>query len=490
VDNKEHLTISKVNEVYAKIECEKHIAKEVSEYFTFFVPGYTFVPAYRNKIWDGKIRLFDSRNSQIYMGLIGNVEEFCQERDYTFTHNFVDDDYPLYHAKKFIDDLKIHARGEPIEVREHQIEGYIHAMRKRRALLLSPTASGKSLIIYLIFRQLQQYQNLKGLVIVPTTSLVHQMAKDFVDYNRDRPLDIHRITGGVDKSSKSPYTVTTWQSIYKMQKKWFEQFDAIIVDEAHLAKAKSITGIMEKAPDIKYRYGFTGTLDDSQTHKLVLEGIFGQVYQVTQTKKLIEDNTLADFDIKAIVLGYSDSTRKINKNKDYQDEIDWIVRNEARNKFIRNLAWSLKGNTLVLYQFVEKHGKALEPLLQSPDKTIHFIHGGIAAEHRESVRALVESSDNNIILASYGTFSTGVNIKRLDNIIFASPSKSKIRNLQSIGRVLRRGNGKDKATLYDIVDDLQYKTYKNFAIQHFMERVKTYTDEGFEFKIFNVDLKE
>jgi superfamily II DNA or RNA helicase len=247
---------------------------------------------------------------------------------------------------------------------------------------------------------------------------------------------------------------------------------------------------MEKAPDIKYRYGFTGTLDDSQTHKLVLEGIFGQVYQVTQTKKLIEDNTLAEFDIKAIVLGYSDYTRKINKNKDYQDEIDWIVRNEARNKFIRNLAWSLKGNTLVLYQFVEKHGKVLEPLLQSPDKTIHFIHGGVSAENRESVRALVESSGNNIILASYGTFSTGVNIKRLDNIIFASPSKSKIRNLQSIGRVLRRGNGKDKATLYDIVDDLQYKNYKNFAIQHFMERVKTYNDEGFEFKIFNVYLKE
>jgi superfamily II DNA or RNA helicase len=275
-----------------------------------------------------------------------------------------------------------------------------------------------------------------------------------------------------------------------MPKKWFEQFDAIIIDEAHYADAKSLTGIMEKALDIKYRYGFTGTLDDSRTHKLVLEGLFGQVYQVTQTKKLIEDNTLADFDIKAIVLGYAESIRKINKNKDYQDEIDWIVRNEARNKFIRNLAWSLKGNTLVLYQFVEKHGKALEPLLQSPNKTIHFIHGGVSAEVRESVRALVESSSDNIILASYGTFSTGVNIKRLDNIIFASPLKSKIRNLQSIGRVLRRGNGKDKATLYDIVDDLQYKNYKNFAIQHFMERVKTYNDEGFEFKIFNVDLKE
>jgi superfamily II DNA or RNA helicase len=275
-----------------------------------------------------------------------------------------------------------------------------------------------------------------------------------------------------------------------MPKKWFEQFDAIIVDEAHLAKAKSITGIMEKAPNIVYRYGFTGTLDDTQTHKLVLEGLFGQTYQVTKTKTLIDDNTLADFSIKAIVLGYSEAARKLNKGKDYQDEIDWIVRNEARNKYIRNLSWNLKGNTLILFQFVEKHGKILEPMLQKEGKTVHFIHGGVDAEDRESVRRITESSDDNIILASYGTFSTGVNIKRLDSVIFASPSKSKIRNLQSIGRVLRKGNGKEKAILYDIVDDLQWKTHKNFAIQHFMERVKIYTNEGFDFKLYNVEMKD
>ena len=482
------VTIEKVNEVYVRVVADPDIKMEMSVYFTFDVPGAKFMPAVRNKIWDGKIRLLNPMTGMIYAGLIPNIAKFCRNREYdieltskdVWPLNKIDDNYGYTLAKEF---------DSKYEPRDYQNTAVVHALRNNRGLLLSPTASGKSLIIYLLSRYHVE-QDRRVLIVVPTTSLVHQMATDFVDYNKNKPLDIHRITGGVDKSSKSPYTVTTWQSIYKMQKKWFEQFDAIIVDEAHLAKAKSLTGIMEKAPDIKYRYGFTGTLDDSQTHKLVLEGIFGQVYQVTQTKKLIEDNTLAEFDIKAIVLGYSDSTRKINKNKDYQDEIDWIVRNEARNKFIRNLAWSLKGNTLVLYQFVEKHGKALEPLLQSPDKTIHFIHGGVSAENRESVRALVESSGNNIILASYGTFSTGVNIKRLDNIIFASPSKSKIRNLQSIGRVLRRGNGKDKATLYDIVDDLQYKNYKNFAIQHFMERVKTYNDEGFEFKIFNVDLKE
>lgn len=224
-------------------------------------------------------------------------------------------------------------------------------------------------------------------------------------------------------------------------------------------------------------------------HKLVLEGLFGSVYQVTETKKLINDQTLADFNIKAITLKYPDDVRKGNKGKSYQEEIDWIVRNESRNKFIRNLAWSLKGNTLVLFQYVDKHGKVLYPLLENTEKNVHFVHGGVDTQTREDIRSITESSSDNIILASYGVFSTGINIKRLDNIIFASPSKSKIRNLQSIGRVLRRGNGKEKATLYDIVDDLQWKSHQNFAVQHFMERVKTYSNEGFDFKIYNVDLK-
>lgn len=484
----EKVTIEKVDEVYVRVVADPSTKMEMSVYFTFEVPGAKFMPAVRNKIWDGKIRLLNPMTGLIYAGLIPHIAKFCRTRDYdielaskdVWPINKIPDDYGYTLAKEF---------DSKYDPRDYQNNAVVHALRNNRGLLLSPTASGKSFIIYLLSRYHVE-QDRRVLIIVPTTSLVHQMSTDFVDYNRGKDLDIHRIMGGVEKDSKSSYTVTTWQSIYKMKKDWFDQFDAIIVDEAHLAKAKSITGIMEKAPNIKYRYGFTGTLDDTQTHKLVLEGLFGQVFQVTQTKKLIEDNTLAEFDIKAIVLGYSDNTRKINKNKTYQEEIDWIVRNEARNKFIRNLAWNLKGNTLILFQFVDKHGKVLEPLLRHADKSVHFVHGGVDAEIRESIRSIVESSGDNIILASYGTFSTGVNIKRLDNIIFASPSKSKIRNLQSIGRVLRKGNGKDKATLYDIVDDLQHKNYKNFAIQHFMERVKIYNNEGFEFKIFNVDLKE
>ena len=494
VDNKEHIIISKVNEVYAKIECEKHIAKEISEYFTFFVPGYTFVPAYRNKIWDGKIRLFDSRNSQIYMGLIGNVEEFCQERDYTFTHNFVDDDYPLYHAKKFIGDLQIHARGEPIEVREHQIEGYIHAMRKRRALLLSPTASGKSLIIYLIFRQLQQYQNLKGLVIVPTTSLVEQLYSDFADYNNDNMEEhLHRVYQGKDKESSKPLIISTWQSLYKLPKEYFHQFDYVIGDEAHLFKAQSLTTILTSCINAKYRIGLTGTLDGTKTHKLVLEGLFGPVNKVISTRELIDKNQVSDFEVKCLILKHPDEKCLEYKDKTYHEEIQYLSSNEVRNKFIKNLAVSLGKNTLILYQMVDKHGRILYDMIKDTEKIgnrkVFFVHGGTDTTDREEIRRIMEIENDAIVVASYGTFSTGINIRNLHNIIFAMPTKSTIRTLQSIGRGLRQSEGKEQATLYDIADDLRYKKHMNYTLKHFVERTKIYNDEQFPFKIYKIGLK-
>ena len=488
------ITITKVNEVYAKIECEKHIAKEISEYFTFFVPGYTFVPAYRNKIWDGKIRLFDSRNSQIYMGLIGNVEEFCQERDYTFTHNFVDDDYPLYHAKKFIGDLQIHARGEPIEVREHQIEGYIHAMRKRRALLLSPTASGKSLIIYLIFRQLQQYQNLKGLVIVPTTSLVEQLYSDFADYNNDNMEEhLHRVYQGKDKESNKPLIISTWQSLYKLPKEYFHQFDYVIGDEAHLFKAQSLTTILTACINAKYRVGLTGTLDGTKTHKLVLEGLFGPVNKVITTRELIDKNQVSNFEVKCLILKHPDEKCLEYKDKTYQEEIQYLISNEVRNKFIKNLAVSLGKNTLILYQMVDKHGRILYDMIKDTEKIgnrkVFFVHGGTDTNDREEIRRIMEIENDAIVVASYGTFSTGINIRNLHNIIFAMPTKSTIRTLQSIGRGLRQSEGKEQATLYDIADDLRYKKHMNYTLKHFVERTKIYNDEQFPFKIYKIGLK-
>ena len=482
----DNVLIERVDDVYVRVHADPSTKMELSDHFTFEVPGAKFMPAVRNKVWDGKIRLFNAMTGMIYAGLVPHILKFCNSRDYqvevtpgAFESNEVNEDAGFQLAKEF---------ESTFTPRDYQNDAVVYALKRNRALMLSPTASGKSFIIYLLTR-FHLSQGRKTLIIVPTTSLVDQMASDFVEYNNGNPLDIHKIRGGIDKNVDADITVSTWQSIYKLRKDWFEKFDVVVGDEAHLFKAKSLVSVLEKMPDCKYRYGFTGTLDGSQTHKLVLEGIFGSVYEVTKSKKLIADGTLAEFGITAIVLQYPDEIRKINKGKTYQEEIDWIVTNESRNKYIKNLAHSLQGNTLILFQFVEKHGKVLHPMLEKEGKTVHFIHGAVSAETREGVRHIAESNDDNIILASYGTFSTGVNIKRLDNIIFASPSKSKIRNLQSIGRVLRKSVSGNKATLYDIVDDLQWKANKNFAVKHFMERVAIYNDEGFEFKIYNVNIK-
>jgi superfamily II DNA or RNA helicase len=246
---------------------------------------------------------------------------------------------------------------------------------------------------------------------------------------------------------------------------------------------------MTKLENCDWRFGFTGTLDGTETHRLVLEGLFGPVMKVISTKELIDTNRIADLRIKALVLKYDDKTRKEMKEAKYDDEIKFLAQCRERNNFIKNLALGRTGNTLVLFQMVEKHGKLLYDLINREDRKIFFIHGGVDVEERESAREITEKENNAIIIASYGTFSTGINIRNLHNIIFASPSKSRIRNLQSIGRGLRKGDKKSKATLYDIADDLSYKSWNNFTLKHFAIRVKMYNEEEFDYKIYNIRLK-
>jgi superfamily II DNA or RNA helicase len=478
------IEIEKFDEAYNRIVCDPGIAYELNDHFTFEVPGAKFMPAYKNKFWDGKVRLYNVMSGQLYAGLNRYVEEFAKSRGYEVQYNYDTslENFSIKEAHDFIDSLGIPSR---FERRDYQVEAFVHAIRHNRALLLSPTASGKSFIIYLIAR----YYNVRTLIIVPTTSLVSQLASDFGDYGFDVRNGVHRVFAGQDKQSNKQITISTWQSLYKLDKEYFSQFDLVVGDEAHLFKAKSLTSILTKLNNCKYRFGFTGTLDGAQTHKLVLEGLFGLVRKVVSTAELIEQKHLASFMIKAIILKYPDAIRQQLRNADYQAEMDFLVRNDARNKFIKNLALSLEGNTLLLFQFVEKHGKILHDMLKDEDRPVFFVHGGVDGDEREEIRRIVETEQRAIIVASYGTFSTGVNIRNLHNIIFASPSKSKIRNLQSIGRGLRKSDSKDSAVLFDIADDLTWKTRKNFTILHFVERMKIYNEEKFDYKLYPVNLK-
>tara|TARA_B100001996_G_scaffold174600_1_gene133260 strand:+ start:1204 stop:2643 length:1440 start_codon:yes stop_codon:yes gene_type:complete len=472
--------ISKVNEVYIRVDAPRDISQEISDHFTFLVPGHTFVPAFRKRIWDGKIRLFNVMNHLLYYGLFDHLCKFLYIRDYKakFLDNFKTEkiDYKL--------DLEL-----PVKPREYQIDAVSHALSNHRTLLLSPTASGKSLIIYILVR----YLNLKTLILVPTTSLVSQMYNDFREYGWDVANNCHTVFAGRDKGSELPVVISTWQSIYKMHQQYFEQYELVIGDEAHGFKSKSLTAIMTKCVNAKYRIGTTGTLDGTQTHKLVLEGLFGKVYKVTSTKKLIDDKHLSPFTIKALILKHPDSICHTLKEANYQEELDYLVSSKARNKYIVNLSLSIKNNTLLLFRFVEKHGKLLYDMIKEQNvnnRKIFFVFGGTDTDTREQIRSIVEKEKDSIIVASYGVFSVGVNIRNLHNIIFASPSKSRIRNLQSIGRALRKAEQKEVATLYDIADDLQYKGKKNYTLGHYEERAQIYKEENFPVNEFRIQLKQ
>ena len=282
-----------------------------------------------------------------------------------------------------------------------------------------------------------------------------------------------------------------------MPKKWFEQFGCILGDEVHIFKSKSLTGIMNKMVGCKYRHGFTGTLDGTQTHRLVLEGLFGSVNKVTTTKELMDNNTLAKLKVKCLILQYPEVDCKYMSQQSYQDEVDLIVRDSRRNKFIVGLTKSLKGNTLVLFQFVEKHGSVLHAMMiasarlgKEYDRKIFYVHGGTDTETREEIRAIAENEKDAIIIASYGTFSTGINIRNLHNIVFSSPSKSRIRVLQSIGRGLRTNDNKNSATLIDIADDFTYKAKQNYTLRHFMERINIYNEEEFDYDIEQISIEK
>jgi superfamily II DNA or RNA helicase len=478
----ELIQLKKINETYNKVICDPGVAYELREHFTFDVPGAKFMPAFRNKMWDGKIRLFNHMSCQLYGGLNIYLEKFCRDRGYEleFLDDFAAENFSLMDAEEEVKSFDL-----AIQPRDYQVSAFAHAVRNRRSILLSPTGSGKSLIIYLLLR----HYIARTLIIVPTTSLVSQLATDFRDYGFDSDNDVHRIYSGQDKWSDRWITISTWQSIYKLDKEFFKRFDLVIGDEVHLFTAKSLQSIMAKLDHCKYRFGLTGTLDGTKTHRYVLEGLFGPVKKVTTTAELIENKHLSNFRIKAILLQYPPTVRQILSNADYQTEMDWLVKCEQRNTFIKNLALSLKGNTLLLFQYVEKHGKILYDDLAKTGRKVFYVAGSVDGEDREAIRKLVESEDNCIIVASYGTFSTGVNIKRLHNIIFGSPSKSRVRNLQSIGRALRTADDKEMATLYDIADDMTYKKKQNTTLKHFAERIKIYNEEQFKYKTYTVKLE-
>lgn len=494
----ERLEIRKINETWVKLICERDVLEELYNEFQFEVPGARYTPLYKARAWDGKIKLVDKRG-KTYVGLVPAIKKFCESRGYDVDINGISKTpiSPADIAEHFESlNLPKELNGLPFIVQDYQYMAVYKSIKEKHSIILSPTASGKSLIIYALYRALMAMEDSKILIVVPTVNLVNQMKNDFTEYAQldsfDVDENVHKIFSGQDKNTEKPVTVSTWQSLKDMKAEYFEQFDAVIIDEVHLAKAKSLTYILESCVNAKFKTGLTGSLDKSLTHKMMLTALFGAPYRCATTRELIERGQLSDIKIKALVLDYEEEIKKAFCKAKYQKEIDFIVQYGPRNNFIKNLALATKGNTLILFNFVEKHGKILHELItkEAGDRKVFFVHGATDADDREQVRHLTERNDNVIIIASLGTFSTGVNIKKLHNIIFAQPTKSVIRVLQSIGRGLRKAVGKTHMTLFDIADDLTWKKSINHTYKHFIERLAIYSEEQHEYTITRVKLHD
>lgn len=473
------MKIVPVDDVWIRIECDDHVARELSDYFAFDITSAKFMPQFKKRHWAGKIHLFKLRGHLIYRGLLPRVLEFAEQREYPVTNTVPHNPHKVYGA------LESLVSTLPLTPRVYQLEAVEQMMTQKRGIVLSPTGSGKSLIIYLLMRVLDE----PTLIVVPTTGLVSQMVADFADYGMD-VSEVQTIQAGLTKDVTAQIVVSTWQSIYDLPKSYFEQFKCVIVDEVHLAKAKSLTGLLEKCTVSPYRFGFTGTLDDTQAHRLILEGLFGSVTKVTTTKQLVENKQLTPLKVKLCVLKYPETTCRDMRKALYQDEVEYLVTHPTRLEIVARMAARAKGNVLVLFNFVEKHGKPLHQRIRqlAPHRDVHFVSGEIDGQIREHIRQWVTNNEQQIIVASYGTTSTGINIPNISMIIFASPSKSKIRVLQSIGRSLRLHESKTHATLIDFVDDLRIGASVNHTFRHAEQRVQYYSAEHFSYTMMELDL--
>lgn len=489
------ITLQKIDNVYMHVDPGlggDGILLELHDYFAFYVPGYKFQKPYMNGVWDGRIKLFSAWERKLYIGLLPYLEEFCK----TFGHQLeIPDEFKLeekvtpQELKEFVKRVNPLKKGKPITPRYYQMIGLYNMINRERCVLVSPTASGKSLMIYLFSRWfMENYPGEKIVITVPTTNLVEQMYSDMLDYSDGATKnEVHRIYSGRDKVNESyPIYVTTWQSVYELSEEYFNDFACITVDECHGAKAKSLKQILEKC-NAEYRFGLTGTMHDPEAHKWVIEGLLGEAIDLITLKELQEKKYISKLKINCVVFDYQEKPGPMT----YPDEINWIIDNETRTNKILKAVGSVDENAFVLFDKV-RYGEVLYERAKElfPDRKVELVYGATSVEDRETIRKALEDENGTIVIASYKVFSTGISIDNLHHVFFAEPAgKSMFKIMQSIGRTLRLHEDKEYAYLWDFVDALTTSKKKmNHTMRHFMDRVAKYNEEKQEYRITRVEI--
>lgn len=511
--DREVVWLSPLNQVYCRIECDEGIAADIEDHFSFFVQGAWHMPKFKAGIWDGKIRIFKAGTSQFPIGLIPDLCSWAARSDVEIrapelVAAFSDPVYDQEILDEFLDGLDIRDENDnKLELHEHQRQAVHRFARTRRSLLLSPTSSGKSLITYCFLRWLLwrseelEEPGTKILVVVPTTILVSQLLSDFGNYSsRDEGFSAatlcHGICSGKEKVvAGTKITISTWQSIFNLNKAWFANYRALIVDEAHLAEGKSISKIGESCTGSPYRIGMTGTLSGAKANEMVIKSMFGPVSQYVTTTELMDKGIVAQLTIKNLILKWSPEVIKAfwDLPVTYDFEKKFLEGHPDRLAMIGLLANGIEGNALLMFTRKE-HGRQLgEACAAIGKKRVFVLSGDNSPEDRDAVKAMMETSSDMIVCASYGIFSTGVSIRNIHHVVLASGAKGRVRNLQTIGRGLRKSGTKSSVILWDLVDDLCKRSKdgrvilkKNYSMDHFLTRVGYYDEEGFNYTNTNV----
>lgn len=470
------ITITQIDTCTLNVQADEGILRELHEFYTFEVPGYQFMPSFQSGLWDGSIRVFNLWKRELPAGLLAKTLAWCKKNKYTATieKDLLPTSIPVEEFDELYDDLNL---PSDFTKEEHQTKLIHKGLELKRALLLGPTGSGKSLIIYALSQITNREHGKKILIVVPTINLVSQFPEEFKNYGYDK--SVCKFSETKDIRSNADIFVSTWHSVYKLPKKFFDQFGTIVFDEVHLATAKSVTTLMSKTSLVPYKFGLTATLQDAKCHALTLEGMFGPKVSSTTTKKLMDAGKLTPVKIIAVLLKHPDEICEQMKEASYQEEIETIISSTQRNAFLIKFISKIPDNTLVLFRRI-KHGKFLYESLKKYNagkRNIYYIDGGISGEERERIRQLMETEKDAILVASFDTMSTGTNIKNLHNAVFVHPSKAKIRVLQSIGRILRKLLGKMEAKVFDIADNMMWKKHKNTTFEHFLFRLEAYNLE-------------
>lgn len=479
------IELTKFNEVYFQAKLDRSQYYELKKFFSWKAENYKFHPKYRSGLWLGDVCFLD-KDYKFPIGLLKLFFEFCEKFSYepflNFNKSFGENISEEFLSSFF--DVIFKPEGN-IYPRDYQQEAVLRAIQNGRGILNLATSSGKSLIIYCLIRYLIA-KNKKVLIVVPNISLVEQLFSDFKnDYGWENAFqNICLNYGGKELDAQKPILLTTWQSIYKLPEEFFHDFDALLIDETHQLKAKSISEIASKCVNANFRIGLTGTLPEGDCEKNTIIGYLGPVIHKVMSKELIDKGVISQIKIRNLILNYPEKMRIARAN--YQKEVDAINSYENRNKALDYVLENVKEkeNVLVLVTKIE-HLKTIKEYLKNkyPGKKVYDIYGSTDGEAREEIRKRLEKEDDCILVASYGTFSTGSNVKKLHHIVLYSSYKSQIKVLQSIGRGLRKHESKEFVTIWDVVDNMKYtdgrKTYKNWTYLHWEQNRCKYYDEQF-----------